>query len=100
VPAGQPARPTWLYHKDGGSTHAMRFAKWGEVPEAWPDQGWDHPALVSWGSYPKSNDPSKDLQDIMNGSSWGNANFPLQDGKFDDTLNRAEPTGIPFDAYA
>ncbi|MER6128757.1 NPP1 family protein [Streptomyces sp. NPDC001795] len=89
-----------VYHKDGASTHAFRFAKWGETPEAWGNGGWDHPALVSWDHYPASKDPSKNLQTIMNNSSWGNANFPLQDAKFDDHLNKAKPSGIPFNPYA
>ncbi|MFE1878718.1 hypothetical protein [Streptomyces diastatochromogenes] len=49
--------------------------------------------------YPNSKDPSKNLQTIMNNSSWGNANFPLQDSKFNDTLNKAKPSGIPFEPY-
>ncbi|MFM9445018.1 NPP1 family protein [Streptomyces acidiscabies] len=88
-----------VYHKDGASTHAFRFAKSGETAEAWPDGGWDHPALVSWDHYPASKDPSKNLQTIMNNSDWGNANFPLQDSKFNDTLNKGKPSGIAFDPY-
>ncbi|MFE2071216.1 NPP1 family protein [Streptomyces sp. NPDC059467] len=43
---------------------------------------------------------ASNLRDILNASDWGNANFPLQDAKFDDHLNKAKPSAITFDAYA
>ncbi|WP_318843069.1 NPP1 family protein [Myceligenerans pegani] len=83
-----------VYHKDGISTHVMRFAKQGEQAEAWGDGGWDEPALVSWSRL------RSDLRDTLNRSSWGDANFPLQDGRFPVELSRAKPSGIPFDPHA
>lgn len=87
-----------VYHKDGALTHAFRFAKWGEVPEAWADGGWDTPALVSWDHFPGSNGTA--LQTTLNNSSWGSANFMIQDSKFAATLDEAKPSAITFDAYA
>lgn len=89
-----------VYHKDGISTHAFRFAKWGERAEAWGDGGWDKPALVSWDHFPKSNDPKKNLQKIFNDQGWGDANCSVQDSKFKNQLNKAKPGGIPFNPYA
>ncbi|WP_455355283.1 NPP1 family protein [Streptomyces sp. SYSU K217416] len=91
------ARVKIVYHKDGASTHAFRFAKWGERAEAWGDGGWDRPALVSWDRYPRSNN-GVNLQRRLNGSGWGKANLPIQDSKFNDTLNKAKPN-IPFNPW-
>jgi hypothetical protein len=87
-----------VYHKDGALTHAFRFAKWGETAEAWGDGGWDVAALLSWDHFPGSNGPA--LQSKLNYSSWGDANFPIQDWRFNNTLTGAKPPGIPFDPNA
>jgi hypothetical protein len=82
-----------VYHKDGASTHAFRFAKWGESAEN--DTGaWHQENLLTWDSL------APNLRAVLNGSDWGNANLPLQDSRFNDTLNKAKPGGIPFDPYA
>lgn len=88
-----------VYHKDGGLTHSFRFAKAGERAEAWGNGGWDRPALapydILWSRY-------KSAYDALEESSWGNANFPLQD-KFDHfrkDLNEAKPSGIQFNAWS
>lgn len=83
-----------VYHKDGASTHVMRFAMSGEQAEAWGDGGWDQPALVSW------TELRSDLRDTLNRSSWGDANFPLQDSRYPLELSRAKPSGIPFNPNA
>ncbi|MER6133757.1 NPP1 family protein [Streptomyces sp. NPDC001815] len=85
-----------VYHKEGGSTHSMRFAKAGERPEAWGDGGWDTPGLVSWNSFPSGNN-GVNLQSKLNSATWGDANFPLKDGRFTTELQRAKPSNIPFD---
>ncbi|MGY4977956.1 NPP1 family protein [Streptomyces sp. 900105755] len=82
-----------VYHKDGLSTHDFRFAKWGETPEN-DDAAWHQENLLSWDTMASS------LRGILNASDWGDANFPLQDAKFDDHLNKAKPSAITFDAYA
>ncbi|KRD21048.1 MULTISPECIES: NPP1 family protein [unclassified Streptomyces] len=82
-----------VYHKDGASTHAFRFAEWGETAEN--DTGaWHQENLLTWDNL------APNLRNALNGSDWGNANLPLQDSKFNDTLNKAKPSGIPFDPYA
>ncbi|SOD85078.1 NPP1 family protein [Streptomyces sp. Ag109_G2-15] len=35
----------------------------------------------------------------IGGHRGGHANFPIQDSKFNDTLNKAKPSGIPFNPY-
>ncbi len=90
VPNKSGVRVRAVYHKDGGSTHIMRFAGSGERPEAWGDGGWDEPALLSWTNL------RSDLRDKVNSASWGDANFPLNDGRFPTELSRAKPSGIAF----
>ncbi|MEV7732155.1 NPP1 family protein [Streptomyces sp. NPDC088921] len=76
-----------VYHKDGASTHAFRFAKWGETPVAWGNGGWDTPALVNFSGLNSS------LQGKLNGD-WGNANFQI--GKnFLSNVNKARPSAVP-----
>ncbi|MDX3572810.1 NPP1 family protein [Streptomyces sp. ID05-47C] len=91
-----------VYHKDGASTHVFRFAGSGEVAEAWGDGGWDFPALVTWGRMGTGNN-GVDLQSRLQNATWGNANFPLKDGRFNNELNSAKrgpAANIPFDVWA
>ncbi|MEH0420283.1 NPP1 family protein [Streptomyces sp. B21-083] len=71
-----------VYHKDGASTHAFRFAQWGETAEAWGDGGWDMPALVTMENMDKTP------RDQLWNSKWGKANFPLT-GNFQSNINKA-----------
>lgn len=71
-----------VYHKDGSSTHAFRFAKWGEVPRAQGENIWDQPALVDIQTM--DDTPRNALWN----SKWGDANFPLT-GNFQDNINKA-----------
>jgi hypothetical protein len=84
-----------VYHLDGAATHAFRFAKTGEKPEAWGDGGWDRPALVAMDKLKASN--SKAYNALKN-SDWGSANFPIQDkgDRFWTSMSRAKPSGIGF----
>lgn len=77
-----------VYHKDGGGTHAFRFAKWGEVPEAWSDGGWDKPGLVTL------DRTRSDLQTKLSDADWGKANFPLA-GNLVHNINEARPSAVP-----
>ncbi|WP_105968124.1 NPP1 family protein [Streptomyces geranii] len=82
-----------VYHLDGGSTHAFRFAKAGEQPEAVKGV-WDRPALVALDKLKQSN---RTAFDALWNSNWiepgltFGANFPIQDrdGHFQTTLTRA-----------
>lgn len=95
-----------VYHKEGNlgtdvGTHSFRFAGWDERAEAWGDGGWDFPRLVTWTRFPAGNN-GVDLQARMQNATWGRANFPLKDGRFNDELNAAKrgpAAGIPFDPY-
>ncbi|MBE4740626.1 MULTISPECIES: NPP1 family protein [Streptomyces] len=95
-----------VYHKEGQvldwGTHAFRFAGWGETAEAWGDGGWDFPPLVTWNRFPAGNN-GVNLQSRMQNATWGDANFPLKDGRYNNELNAAKngpAAGIPFDVWA
>ncbi|WP_105974829.1 NPP1 family protein [Streptomyces geranii] len=71
-----------VYHKDGASTHAFRFAKWGETPVIWGNGTWDRPALVTM-----ENMADAPRNALWN-SKWGKANFPLT-GNLQSNINKA-----------
>ncbi|MET9761987.1 NPP1 family protein [Streptomyces sp. NPDC006372] len=77
-----------VYHKDGASTHAFRFAKAGEVPEAWGNGGWDRPALLTL------DNMDRGLRDKLSNANWGSANFPLARNLVSN-LNKARPSEVP-----
>ncbi|MET9832137.1 NPP1 family protein [Streptomyces sp. NPDC006385] len=94
-----------VYHKDGQlpagpfGTHSFRFAKAGERGEAWGNGSWDRPALVPYDTLWSRN---RTAWNALENSSWGRANFPLQDKNdhFRSTLNKAKPAGISFNAWS
>lgn len=91
-----------VYHLDGAATHDFRFAKTGEVPEAWGNKQWDVPELVSMDrmktKWPKAFNTlwNFDWSGIDAGQGATGANFPLQDfgNHFKDGLQKAKPSAI------
>lgn len=87
----------FVYHKDGGLTHAFRFASTTEPAEN--SYGvWVRPPLASWWNL-KSNSPTvitpKVMRDRLSTWSYGQANFPLRDDRFLAKLNANNPSGYP-----
>jgi hypothetical protein len=77
-----------VYHKDGGSTHAMRFAGTNEPPEN--DTGkWLTPALVDWYGMPVH------LQTALNTFDFGHSNCSVCDRNFPYELRKGPPPGYP-----
>ncbi|MFC7589544.1 NPP1 family protein [Nonomuraea antimicrobica] len=85
--------PKIIYHKDGLSTHAFRFANFDEQPENHKGT-WQFPPLVGWDSYPAG------FRDRLTAHDFGSASFGLKDSSFGGELAKAKPAGIPFDPYA
>lgn len=85
--------PKIVYHKDGISTHAFRFAKTDEEPENHKG-AWQRPALVSWDHYPEG------IRDKLTGHDFGSAQFGLADSRFADRLGKAKPDEVPFNPEA
>ncbi|MFI9828189.1 hypothetical protein ACIHIX_10920 [Streptomyces sp. NPDC051913] len=77
-----------VYHKDGSSTHAFRFAKWGEVPRVYGNGTWDEPALVDMNMMDDTPRNALWNTNAKDHNYWGRANFPLT-GNLQDNINKA-----------
>jgi hypothetical protein len=85
-----------VYHKDGGSTHAFRFAKpnGGDEPPENHDGVWQHGSLVGWNNYPTG------IRDELAAADFGAATFKLTDERFSDALAQAKPSEVSLDPNA
>ncbi|WAO91981.1 Hypothetical protein NCS54_00946800 [Fusarium falciforme] len=73
-----------VYHKDGGSTHAFRFAS-EEDDEIENHKGyWFVGPLVNWEGF-----PSGEIRDKLMNHDFGDANVGIKDGSFKANLDRA-----------
>ncbi|GAA0982678.1 hypothetical protein GCM10009551_027940 [Nocardiopsis tropica] len=86
--------PKIVYHKDGASTHAFRFAAGHDDPPENHYGVWQYPDLVSWDHYPPG------IREAFTSADYGSAQLDLRDGSFPGALARAQPDGIEFDPYA
>ncbi|MEV6955310.1 NPP1 family protein [Streptomyces sp. NPDC051183] len=86
--------PKIVYHKDGASTHAFRFANTKDEPPENATRGWFFPRLVGWEGYPAG------FRDKLMNADFGAATIKIKDGAFNDHLARSMPAGIAFDPHA
>jgi hypothetical protein len=86
--------PKIVYHKDGLSTHCFRLANNNDEPPENHYGTWQYPPLVGWNGYPPG------IRDKLSAANFGSANFGLKDGAFNNLLQRAKPSAIPFDPHA
>jgi hypothetical protein len=84
--------PRIVYHKDGISTHAFRFAGFGEQPEN-HEGTWQYPPLVGWDGYPPG------FRDRLTQADFGSAQLGIRDSSFAHELSKAKPGGVPFDPH-
>ncbi|WP_245642110.1 glycosyl hydrolase family 18 protein [Nonomuraea candida] len=77
--------PKIVYHKDGGSTHAFRFAD-AQQPLNNHLGIWHFPDLISWNGY-----PSPGHRDALTSHRWGSATLEIRDDKFPGGLEKAIP---------
>ncbi|GAA1079392.1 NPP1 family protein [Nocardiopsis composta] len=80
-----------VYHKDGASTHAFRFAADHDDPPENHYGDWRYPDLVSWDHFPPG------VQEAFAAADYGSATLDLKDGVFEGALAKAKPDGIDFD---
>lgn len=84
----------FVYHKDGALTHAMRFAKSGEVAEN--DYGsFVTPDIVSWYTMYGDNTTNSELRNDLNTYDYGSANVPIKDSNFLTNINEGKPSEYP-----
>jgi hypothetical protein len=84
-----------VYHKDGGSTHAFRFAKKDEKAEN-PEKKWVTPTLVDW--YEMKGDgniTNAALRQQLNTYDYGKANCSFNDKNFPKEIGKNPPSGYP-----
>ena len=84
----------FVYHKDGATTHAMRFAKANEVAEN-PYGYFVTPTIVSWYELYGDGIANIDMRNRLNRYDYGSASIPLKDSKFLSNLNEFKPAGYP-----
>lgn len=117
-----------VYHKDGPSSHALRYGGASDEPPDNDHGKWHYPGLVGWEHFPrapvsidtcvpkfkgvpikgpgiKCKTPKieeKLIRDILNEAEFGKAILRIKDryGSFNDLLADAKPAGVSFDPYA
>lgn len=90
----EDTHPKIVYHKDGASTHAFRFAADHDDPPENHYGVWQYPDLVGWDGYPEG------VRDVFVRADYGSAQLDLKDERFGDSLAKAVPDGIDFDPHA
>jgi hypothetical protein len=83
-----------VYHKDGVSTHAMRFASSGETAEN-PYGAFVTPTIISWYTMTGDGVDNATLRSDLDTYDYGSAVVPLKDSNFLDNLNTYKPSGYP-----
>ncbi|MCW8331038.1 NPP1 family protein [Photobacterium sp. SDRW27] len=84
----------FVYHKEGGLTHALRFAKNNEIAEN-PYGRFVTPTITSW--YELTGDflSNLEMRNKLNSFDYGSATIPLKDSNFRTNLNKFKPSGYP-----
>lgn len=83
-----------VYHKDGGSTHAFRFAKENEQAEN-DLKRWLTPTLVEWPLMKSDREANWRLRFKFNDHNFGQANCPFNDKNFHNEIAKSPPDGYP-----
>jgi hypothetical protein len=84
-----------VYHKDGQSTHAFRFAKKGEMAEN-DFKRWITPTLVDWQTMRSDNITNQELRQKFNQFNYSPAICPFNDTNFEREITKKPPGGYPF----
>lgn len=74
-----------VYHKDGASTHAFRFANEGDDNIENHKGVWFQGALLSWNGF-----PDEGIRSAMVGNNWGSAAIDFSDDRFAGALESAK----------
>jgi hypothetical protein len=85
--------PKIVYHKDGLSTHAFRFADPSDDAIENHKGVWFRGPLVSYNGFPAG------IRDLLFAHNFGAATIAFKDSTFPDNINKAKPAAIAtFDA--
>ncbi len=83
-----------VYHKDGVTTHAFRFAKSNEYAEN-PYGSFLTPTIVSWYQMVGDGLSNQQMRSRLNSFDYGSANLPVKDSNFLNNINNGKPSGYP-----
>jgi hypothetical protein len=83
-----------VYHKDGVSTHVLRFAGANEAAEN-PYGYFVTPVIASWFELYGDGLSNSQMRTLLNGFNYVSANLPVSDGNFLNNLNEAKPDSYP-----
>ncbi len=83
-----------VYHKDGGGTHALRFASSDESAEN-PYSNFVTPTIISWFNMIGDGINNADLRNKLNTFDYGDASLDIRDSVFISRLNQFKPSGYP-----
>lgn len=83
-----------VYHKDGGLTHAFRFAKTDEYAEN-PYGSFMTPTIISWYALEGDGVSNAEMRNKLNTYDYGSATIPMKDSNFLNNLNNNLPSGYP-----
>jgi hypothetical protein len=83
-----------IYHKDGASTHALRFANINEGAEN-PYGRFVTPTIISWNNLYGDNVDNKTMTDKLNTFNYGDATIPCKNSRFLENLNKFKPPSYP-----
>eukprot|EP00924_Labyrinthula_sp_SR-Ha-C_P001956 snap_masked-scaffold_30-processed-gene-3.86-mRNA-1 protein AED:0.01 eAED:0.01 QI:0/-1/0/1/-1/1/1/0/247 len=84
----------FVYHKDGVSTHALRFADTNEAAEN--SYGtFVTPVVISWFEASTGYITNSNYRSLMNGFDFGSANMVVVDSRFLSRINSYLPSGYP-----
>lgn len=83
-----------VYHKDGITTHALRFAKSNEVAEN-PYGAFLTPTITSWYQLTGDGLNNQAMRNRLNSYDYGSATIPMKDSNFLNNVNSNLPSGYP-----
>lgn len=94
----QNGKLKFVYHKDGISTHAMRFAGNNENAEN-EYSTFVTPPVVDWFTMIGDETTNAELRKVLETYDYGSAVFPNKDNRFFKELNEDKPNGYPLFAH-
>lgn len=83
-----------VYHKDGVTTHAFRFAKSNEYAEN-PYGSFLTPTIISWYQVEGDGVTNQQMRNKLNSYNYGSATIPMKDSNFLANVNNNLPSGYP-----
>ncbi|MFT4248107.1 MAG: NPP1 family protein [Pseudomonas sp.] len=84
-----------VYHKDGVSTHCMRFADSGDTIAENAYGSWVTPTIVSWHEMTGDSVSNATLRSDFNTYDYGDANVEFNDSRFLAQLLKNPPSSYP-----